>query len=171
MSSCSLHTHLLKLRNGLRCVDRRSYLLWTRVQPLHLHCFALTAFELRSASTTSPPTTRVLSYPKRSSVLRSLYSPFVALAKKGAEQDVYYSSMFYVYILKSLKDNSRYVGSTENLKQRLAVHNSGSTTYSKTKRPFVIAWYCAFKEKTKALAFEKYLKQGSGHAFTSKHLL
>jgi predicted GIY-YIG superfamily endonuclease len=79
--------------------------------------------------------------------------------------------MYYVYILKSLKDGSRYVGSTEDLTQRVKVHNSGSTTYSKTKRPFTLAWYCAFREKSKALTFEKYLKQGSGHAFAAKHLL
>jgi len=30
--------------------------------------------------------------------------------------------------------------------------------------------YLAFSEKSKALAFEQYLKSGSGHAFANKRL-
>jgi hypothetical protein len=29
--------------------------------------------------------------------------------------------------------------------------------------------YIAFEDETKALAFERYLKSGSGHAFYKKH--
>lgn len=79
--------------------------------------------------------------------------------------------MYKVYILKSLRDNSLYTGVTEDLIERLKAHNSGTSKYSSTKRPFKIAWYCAFKNKTKALQFEKYLKQGSGFAFARKHLI
>ena len=79
--------------------------------------------------------------------------------------------MFYVYILKSLKDGSLYVGSTGDLKKRVNEHNNGNAKYSKTKRPYKLIWYCAFRDKTKALIFEKYLKHGSGHAFTKKHLI
>jgi len=79
--------------------------------------------------------------------------------------------MFYVYILKSQKDNSLYFGSTENVKDRVKEHNSGKSTYSKTKKPYSLIWFCAFSNKTKAMIFEKYLKHGSGHAFTKKHLI
>lgn len=79
--------------------------------------------------------------------------------------------MYYVYILKSLKDGSYYTGSTENVEKRLAEHNSGISKYSSTKRPYKLIWYCAFLDKSKALAFEKYLKQGSGFAFARKHLI
>jgi putative endonuclease len=79
--------------------------------------------------------------------------------------------MHYVYILKSQKDNSLYIGSTENVKNRLKEHNRGESTYSKTKKPFSLVWFCIFPNKQKALAFEKYLKHGSGHAFTKKHLI
>ena len=79
--------------------------------------------------------------------------------------------MYYTYILKSKKDASYYKGVTENLKQRLQDHNTGSTRYSSSKRPYKLVWFCAFPNKTKALKFEKYLKHGSGHAFTKKHLL
>ena len=79
--------------------------------------------------------------------------------------------MYYVYILKSLKDESLYFGSTENLKKRLNEHNTGKSIYSTTKKPYKLIWYCAFQNKTQALIFEKYLKHGSGHAFAKKHLV
>lgn len=79
--------------------------------------------------------------------------------------------MFYSYILKSKKDSSYYYGSTDNLKRRLTEHNSGKVTYSKAHKPYDLVWYCAFPTKTQVLAFEKYLKGSSGHAFSRKHLL
>ncbi len=79
--------------------------------------------------------------------------------------------MHFVYILQSKKDNSLYVGSTENIKQRLAEHNSGKAKYSSSKRPYILKWFCGFPNKQLALKFEKYLKQGSGFAFSRKHLL
>ncbi len=79
--------------------------------------------------------------------------------------------MYFVYILKSEKDATLYVGSTEDIKRRLAEHNNGKSKYSNSKRPYVLKWFCAFPNKQRALMFEKYLKQGSGHAFTAKHLL
>jgi putative endonuclease len=84
---------------------------------------------------------------------------------------LYNSSMFYVYILKSCADGSLYKGCTQNLQKRVSEHNSGSAQYSSSKRPYHLIWYCAFHDKTTALRFEKYLKHGSGHAFTKKHLL
>jgi putative endonuclease len=79
--------------------------------------------------------------------------------------------MFFVYILKSLKDNSYYVGETADIRKRLSEHNNGSAHYSATKRPYILVWYCAFPSKTSALIFERYLKSGSGFAFRNKHLL
>lgn len=79
--------------------------------------------------------------------------------------------MYYVYILQSKKDSSYYKGVTEDLKKRVYDHNHGSNKYSLTKIPLELVWYCAFKEKDKALSFEKYLKHGSGHAFAKKHLI
>ncbi len=79
--------------------------------------------------------------------------------------------MYYVYILKSLKDESLYFGSTENLKKRLDEHNTGKSIYSATKKPYTLIWYCAFPSKAQSIVFEKYLKNGSGHAFAKKHLV
>jgi predicted GIY-YIG superfamily endonuclease len=79
--------------------------------------------------------------------------------------------MYKVYILESLKDGSLYTGVTQNLAERLKEHNSGMSKYSSSKCPFKIVWYCVFKDKSKALQFEKYLKHGSGFAFARKHLI
>ena len=80
--------------------------------------------------------------------------------------------MYYVYILESLKDRSRYVGTTTDLKERLTAHNSaGGNKYSSSKKPFKLIWYCAFHNKKKAYDFEKYLKSGSGFAFARKRFV
>ncbi len=79
--------------------------------------------------------------------------------------------MFYVYILRSEKDKSRYIGVTSDLKRRLAEHNSGNARYSNSKRPYKLVWYSAFIDKAKAYDFEKYLKSSSGYAFTNKRFL
>ena len=79
--------------------------------------------------------------------------------------------MFYVYILKSFKDNSFYTGFSEDLKKQFQNHNSKGQTYSSKKASFELIWYCSFKDKLKALKFEKYLKSGSGFAFARKRLV
>ena len=76
----------------------------------------------------------------------------------------------YVYILKC-SDNSYYVGSSDNLKNRVAYHNKGSVDSTAIRRPVKIVWYCCFESKIKALQFEKYLKKGSGFAFSRKRLI
>src|SRR3989344_7525960 len=90
---------------------------------------------------------------------------------RRTKQGRYNFLMYYVYILKSRLDGSCYTGVTNDLKNRIEEHNSGSSRYSSTKRPYDLVWYCRFVEKDKAYEFEKYLKHGSGHAFARKHLI
>lgn len=78
--------------------------------------------------------------------------------------------MFYAYILRSLSDPSqRYIGSTQDLRARLAKHNKGDVPHTSKYRPWKVETYVAFESMEKASAFERYLKSGSGHAFASKH--
>jgi len=79
--------------------------------------------------------------------------------------------MYFVYILQSQKDQSYYTGVTQDVEKRLREHNRRMVAYSSTKAPFELVGYCAFRNQSKALAFEKYLKSGSGIAFRNKHLL
>jgi len=79
--------------------------------------------------------------------------------------------MYYVYIIQSQKDNSYYVGSSKDLKRRFDEHNRGEVHFTSSRKPYTLAWYCAFKTKKQSIEFEKYLKQGSGFAFARKRLV
>jgi predicted GIY-YIG superfamily endonuclease len=78
--------------------------------------------------------------------------------------------MHYVYCIASESNPTRrYIGYTENLRQRMVDHNSGhnpATTGSKWK----LKGYIAFETRMRALDFERYLKSGSGHGFARKRL-
>ena len=78
--------------------------------------------------------------------------------------------MFYTYILRSLSHpEQRYIGSTSDLKSRLAKHNAGEVPHTAKFKPWKVESYFAFETKEKAAAFEAYLKTGSGHAFAKCH--
>jgi putative endonuclease len=78
---------------------------------------------------------------------------------------------FYVYVLESESNPGQiYTGYTTNLKQRLADHNSGKVPHTSKFLPWKIRSTTAFKDKTRAIAFERYLKSGSGRAFLRRHL-
>ena len=79
--------------------------------------------------------------------------------------------MFYVYILNSLTNPNRlYIGYTHDIENRLKDHNYGDSVYTKAYAPWRLMTYIAFDDKDKAIAFEKYLKSGSGRSFSKKHL-
>lgn len=79
--------------------------------------------------------------------------------------------MKYVYILKSLSDpTKRYSGITSDLKQRLAEHNRGASLHTAAFVPWIVDTYIGFSDKKKAINFERYLKGGSGKAFSKKRL-
>jgi predicted GIY-YIG superfamily endonuclease len=79
--------------------------------------------------------------------------------------------MKYVYILQSLAAEEHfYTGITDHLKARLAKHNSGAVTHTSKFRPWRVKSYIAFSDEARAIAFEKYLKSGSGRAFAKARL-
>jgi len=78
--------------------------------------------------------------------------------------------MEFVYILKCA-DDTYYTGHTANLDERIKRHNKGENTYTRARLPVTIVTYLAFTDKYKAIAFEKYLKSGSGKAFCKKRLI
>ncbi len=79
--------------------------------------------------------------------------------------------MKYVYILCSDAYPARfYTGITCELKARIAKHNAGDVPHTSKYRPWSLNTYIAFSDETKALAFERYLKSGSGRAFAKKRL-
>jgi putative endonuclease len=78
--------------------------------------------------------------------------------------------MHYVYILKC-SNNDLYKGSTADLKARYLRHIKGEVPATANFLPVELVFYCAFKNKYKAIEFEKYLKSGSGRAFINRHLV
>jgi len=76
--------------------------------------------------------------------------------------------MFYTYILKNCKTNRYYIGSSNDLKNRLKDHLLGNVKSTKSSHNCKLQWYCAFKTRGQAIAFEKYLKSGYGIAFMKK---
>ncbi|MEL6862582.1 MAG: GIY-YIG nuclease family protein [Pseudomonadota bacterium] len=80
--------------------------------------------------------------------------------------------MWYGYIIRSIEHPDReYIGMSADLRKRFNAHNAGQSTYTAKFKPWELIWYCAFRDKAKALAFEKYLKSHSGRAFSKKRLL
>ena len=77
--------------------------------------------------------------------------------------------MHYVYLIQSTKyPNKKYIGKTKYLKQRFETHNSGGSRHAKLDRPWELVMYIAFSDESKAIAFEKYLKSGSGREFAKR---
>ena len=80
--------------------------------------------------------------------------------------------MYYVYILKDIKTGSLYKGLTRDLERRLFEHrNKESGFTARGNHDYRLAWFCAFQNLDVAVSFEKYLKTGSGIAFTRKRLI
>jgi putative endonuclease len=77
--------------------------------------------------------------------------------------------MTYVYLLESVSfPEQRYVGHTDDLRTRLKSHNAGQSRHTAKFRPWRLVTYIAFSDEKKAVAFERYLKTGSGRAFANK---
>ncbi len=80
--------------------------------------------------------------------------------------------MYHVYVIKSVKSPKQtYIGFTENPEARLANHNNGQVPHTAKFKPWEFVINIAFPDKGKAVAFEKYLKNGSGRQFIYRHFL
>jgi putative endonuclease len=65
---------------------------------------------------------------------------------------------YYLYILESLEDGSYYVGSTQDLPSRIERHNQGRVKYTRTKRPWKIAYSEKHPDRSSAMKREYALK-------------
>ena len=66
--------------------------------------------------------------------------------------------MFYVYILKSKKDNKCYIGSTNDLRNRVRFHNEGKVFSTQHRRPLNLIYYEAYLSEKDARKREQMLK-------------
>ena len=77
----------------------------------------------------------------------------------------------FVYVLKSSSEPPKYyTGLTSNVAARLRFHNAGLCRHTVSNRPWQIDLIVQFNDERRAVAFERYLKSGSGVAFAKRHL-
>ena len=60
---------------------------------------------------------------------------------------------------------------TRDLKQRLAEHNGGKSPHTRKFKPWTLVANLGFADEPTAVAFEQYLKSGSGKTFLKRHFL
>ena len=77
---------------------------------------------------------------------------------------------YFVYILKSEKDQKRYIGSTNNLHRRISEHNRGVVKSTKFRRPFKLVYQEQFETKAEAETREKFFKTGRGRQYIKEVL-
>lgn len=66
--------------------------------------------------------------------------------------------MFYIYILKSEKNSSYYIGSCKNLEVRLKLHNSGLVRSTKRYLPWQLVYSESFYNLERARHRERQIK-------------
>ncbi|MBI2047791.1 MAG: GIY-YIG nuclease family protein [Parcubacteria group bacterium] len=66
--------------------------------------------------------------------------------------------MYYVYILKSGKDNKLYIGSTNNLRKQFEEHNHGLVKSTRSRVPLKLMYYEAYLLEKDARYREHNLK-------------
>jgi len=74
----------------------------------------------------------------------------------------------YVYVLKSLKDGSHYVGLTADIDKRLEQHNKAKNYSTKSKRPWMLIHVEITENMTESRDVEKFFKSGYGREIISE---
>jgi len=74
--------------------------------------------------------------------------------------------MYYVYLLKSEKDNRYYIGYSEDAQKRLEEHNSGRVKATKHRRPFILVGYESYDDRNKARWREREVKKSASKRYT-----
>jgi putative endonuclease len=69
--------------------------------------------------------------------------------------------MMYVYVLRSEFDGEYYIGQTQNLENRLALHNRGKVKSTRLRRPLKLVGYEVLPTRETARYFEFQLKHHS----------
>ena len=76
--------------------------------------------------------------------------------------------LFYLYILKSIKDGSFYIGQCCNLSERLSRHNSGYNISTKAKKPWELVYFEEHRTRSEAVKRERELKKQKSHKHIGK---
>jgi len=71
--------------------------------------------------------------------------------------------MFYVYVLRSLKDGRFYYGSSETPEDRIKSHNAGKVRSTRSRRPLVLHYIEKSPTKKEAIQRELFFKSIDGY--------
>ena len=66
---------------------------------------------------------------------------------------------YFVYIIQSLADGTYYVGSTQDMDDRLERHNQGRSQYTQTKMPWQLVYSEEYFNKSDAIKRENQIKK------------
>jgi putative endonuclease len=78
--------------------------------------------------------------------------------------------MYFVYVLRSEKNQDLYIGSCGNLRLRFKQHNNGNVQSTKGYRPWKLIYYEAYLSKKDSGFREKRLKQHAAKGEIKKRL-
>ena len=67
--------------------------------------------------------------------------------------------MYFVYILKSQKERTYYIGQTENIENRVNEHNRGKSAYTRRKAPWDLVHVEEFDTRSEAMKREHEIKK------------
>ena len=67
--------------------------------------------------------------------------------------------MYWVYILKNLREGKYYVGYTMNLGERIRQHNRGKSRWTKNKGGWVLVYSEHYRHKSEAISRENEIKR------------
>jgi putative endonuclease len=70
--------------------------------------------------------------------------------------------MFHVYVLLSVKTGRRYVGSCEDVDERVRRHNAGHSKSTRHGIPWILIHSESFSTRAEAVRKERYYKTGRG---------
>jgi putative endonuclease len=93
---------------------------------------------------------------------------------EGKHRDFFFANLttvYYVYVLRSLRNRKRYVGSTGKAPpEKLAEHNAGATRWTRHNRPFILVHHEMFDDARSARKREMFLKSGKGRHWLDETL-
>jgi len=79
-------------------------------------------------------------------------------------------SMYYTYVLRC-SDGKLYVGSTGNLRRRVAEHQAARVPATASRLPVTLEYYEACRSEVSARLREQQLKTGFGRAYLKRRLV
>jgi putative endonuclease len=105
---------------------------------------------------------KVVMYPNKSSTCQQFRVELKATGVPDTLRRPSDTTMYYVYILKSRKDNKLYIGRTGDLRRRIAEHADGKNVSTRSRLPLDLIYYEAYASQADSRIRESRLKKSQG---------